>query len=112
VHSKESEAFYVLDGTMTYQAGAELHRLVAGSFIYLPRGVPHAFRVTGNHPVRVLAMTVPGNLLALYDEVGMPARERRLPGNDGQSAEVEIPRWNEVGPRYGLQVVGPPLPPE
>jgi len=24
--------------------------------------------------------------------------------------EVEIPRWNEVGPRYGLQVLGPPLP--
>jgi len=22
----------------------------------------------------------------------------------------EIARWNEVGPRYGLQVVGPPLP--
>jgi hypothetical protein len=24
--------------------------------------------------------------------------------------EEEIARWNEVGPRYGLQVVGPPLP--
>jgi hypothetical protein len=23
---------------------------------------------------------------------------------------VEIPRWNEVGPRFGLEVVGPPLP--
>jgi len=22
----------------------------------------------------------------------------------------EIGRWNEVGPRYGLEVVGPPLP--
>ncbi len=49
-------------------------------------------------------------MLALYDEVGIPAAERRLPGADGQSLEVEVPRWNEVGPRFGLQVVGPPIP--
>ncbi len=48
--------------------------------------------------------------MSLYDEVGIPARERRLPGSDGQSAEVEFPKWAEVGPRYGLQVVGPGIP--
>ena len=52
----------------------------------------------------------PGGLMSLYDEVGIPARERRLPGSDGQSAEVEFPKWAEVGPRYGLQVVGPGIP--
>jgi hypothetical protein len=29
---------------------------------------------------------------------------------EGRSMEEEIARWNEVGPRYGLTVVGPPLP--
>jgi hypothetical protein len=48
--------------------------------------------------------------MTLYDEVGIPAAERRLPGEDGQSMDVEIAKWNEVGPRYGLQVVGPPIP--
>jgi hypothetical protein len=48
--------------------------------------------------------------MALYDEVGIPAAERRLPGVDGLPMTAEIARWNEVGPRYGLQVVGPPLP--
>lgn len=28
-------------------------------------------------------------------------------GVDGLSMSVEIPPWNEVGPRYGLEVVGP-----
>jgi hypothetical protein len=46
----------------------------------------------------------------LYDEVGLPAPELRLPGPDGRPLEEEIPRWNEVGPRYGLDVVGPPIP--
>ena len=110
VHAHEAEAFYLLEGTMTYRAGDELTDLGSGDFIYLPRGLPHAFRVTGAVPVKYLALTVPGRLLSLYDEVGMPAAERRLPGTDGRTLEDEIPRWNKVGPSYGLQVVGPPIP--
>lgn len=109
-HTYESEAFYLLEGTMTYRAGDEIHHLATGSFIYLPKGIPHAFRVTGTAPVRMLALVVPGGLLALYDEVGVPATEQRLPGTDGRPMPEEISRWNEIGPRYGLQVVGPPIP--
>lgn len=110
VHAHEAEAFYLLDGTMTYRAGEELHKLAGGDFIYLPRGLPHAFRVTGSAPVRYLALTVPGRLLGLYDEVGIPAAERRLPGADGLPIAEEIARWNTIGPAYGLSVVGPPIP--
>ncbi len=109
-HTREAEAFYLLEGSMTYRAGDETFDLAAGSFIYLPRGLPHAFRITGERPVRMLALTVPGRLLDLYDEVGVPAAERRLPGEDGRPLGEEIARWNEVGPRYGLEVVGPPIP--
>lgn len=109
-HTKESEAFYVLAGEVTYRAGDTTYQLVAGSFIYLPQGLPHAFRIRGDAPARFLAFTAPGGLMSLYDEVGIPALERRLPGADGQSPEVELPKWAEVGPRYGLEVVGPGIP--
>jgi len=109
-HTREAEAFFLLDGTMTYRAGDEIFHLSGGDFLWLPAGLPHAFRVTGSAPVRFLGFTAPGGLMALYDEVGVPATERRLPGDDGRSMGEEITRWNEVGPRYGLQVVGPPLP--
>jgi quercetin dioxygenase-like cupin family protein len=110
VHSREAEFFYVLEGQMTYRAGEATYELTPGCFIYLPRAVPHAFRIRGEHPARFLGGTVPGGLLGLYDEVGIPAVERRLPGEDGLSMDVEIARWNEIGPRYGLKVVGPPIP--
>jgi quercetin dioxygenase-like cupin family protein len=109
-HTYEDEAFLLLEGTMTYRAGDDTYRLGAGDFLWLPRGVPHAFRITGDVPVRFVGFADPGGLFGLYDEVGIPAAERRIPGADGLSMEVEIPRWNEVGTRYGLQVVGPPLP--
>jgi quercetin dioxygenase-like cupin family protein len=109
-HTREAEAFFLLEGSMTYRAGDETFHLSTGDFIWLPSGLPHAFRVTGTTPVRFLGLTAPGGLMGLYDEVGIPAAERRLPGADGLPMSTEIARWNEVGPRYGLQVVGPPLP--
>jgi mannose-6-phosphate isomerase-like protein (cupin superfamily) len=107
-HSREAEAFFVLDGALDYRAADEDFHLEPGCFMYLPADVPHAFRIRGDSPARFLALTVPGGLLSLYDEVGLPATELRLPGADGLTPDVEIPKWAEVGPRYGLTVVGPP----
>lgn len=109
-HHREAEAFYLLDGSMTYRAGDEVFHLTEGDFIWLPPMLPHAFRVTGDRPVRFLGLADPGHLFGLYDEVGLPAGELRLPGADGRPMAEEIPRWNAVGPKYGLEVVGPPLP--
>ncbi len=110
VHAGEAEAFYLLDGTMTYRAGEQTHKLTQGSFIYLPSGVPHAFRVTGTSPVRFLAIAAPGGLMDLYDEAGRPAGNHALPEPDGAQLQADIGRWLEAAPRYGIQVIGPPLP--
>jgi mannose-6-phosphate isomerase-like protein (cupin superfamily) len=105
VHTREAEAWYLLEGTLTYQAGDERVDLAPGGFIYLPQGVPHAFRTRS--AVRYLALTLPGGVMEMYDEVGTPARQRRLP--DGGVTGEEIARWMAAAPRYGLQVVGPPI---
>jgi quercetin dioxygenase-like cupin family protein len=111
VHSREAEAFYLLDGTMTYQAGSDVHRLSTGSFICLPSGVPHAFRVTGTGAVRYLAISAPGALMDIYhDEVGRPAAQRQLPEPDDEALTDDIHQWLAASERYGLSVVGPPIP--
>jgi len=109
-HTREAEGLFLVEGRITYRAGEQTHELVDGSFLYLPSGMPHAFRIRGDRPARFLAFTVPGSLMGLYDEVGIPAAEMRLPGDDGVPMAEEITRWNEVAPRYGLEVVGPPIP--
>jgi mannose-6-phosphate isomerase-like protein (cupin superfamily) len=108
VHTREAEAWYVLDGTLTYQAGDQRVDLEPGGFIFLPQGLPHAFRTTGSVPVRYLALTLPGAVMGLYDEVGTPAPQRRLP--DGGVTGEDVARWLAAAPRYGLQIVGPPIP--
>jgi quercetin dioxygenase-like cupin family protein len=108
VHSNESEVFFLLDGEMTYDAGGTVHELTAGSTMWLPKGVPHRFRVHGTTPARFLGLAVPGGIDEMYDFVGRPAAERRIP--DEYPPEEEIGRWVEIGPRRGMQVLGPPLP--
>jgi quercetin dioxygenase-like cupin family protein len=110
VHTREAEAFYLLDGTMTYRAGEQDHQLSPGSFIYLPAGVPHAFRVTSTGPVQFLAIVAPAGLMTIYDEVGRPAEQRQLPNPDADQMQADIGRWLEATSRYGIQVLGPPLP--
>ncbi|MCW2850303.1 MAG: Cupin 2, conserved barrel domain protein [Marmoricola sp.] len=110
-HTREAEALFVLEGRIDYRAGEETHELTDGTFLYLPLGLPHAFRIRGDRPARFLSLTAPGGLMGLYDEVGVPAAGMHLPGEgEGLSMEEEIGRWNEVGSRYGLEVVGPPIP--
>ena len=110
-HTREAEAMFLLEGRVTYRAGEEEVELSDGDFVYLPKALPHAFRIRGDKPARLLALTVPGGLMDLYDEVGVPAAEMRLPGGGrGRRCRRRSRRWNEVGPRYGLEVVGPPIP--
>ena len=46
-HHHEAEALFLLDGEVTYLAGEETYELAAGWFMYLPKGVLHAFRIRG-----------------------------------------------------------------
>ena len=109
VHTREAEAWFVLDGSLTYRAGDDLVDLADGDFIYLPRNLPHAFRVTGTTPVRYLALALPGDVMSIYEEIGRAANERRLP--DGGIPPDDMARWVELAPTFGLRVVGPPIPP-
>jgi len=50
VHDREDEAWYILEGEVTFYCGTETLRAGPGSWVFAPKGVPHAFRVgPGGH---------------------------------------------------------------
>jgi quercetin dioxygenase-like cupin family protein len=108
IHRREAEIFYLLAGRMIYRAGDETYELAPGGSIYLPRDVPHAFRVIGDAPARFLALTTPGGIERLYEELGRGADHDGLP--DRPSPD-DIAAWLAAAPRYGLEVCGPPMAP-
>jgi quercetin dioxygenase-like cupin family protein len=64
VHTREDEAIYVVAGTIAVRIGDETREAPAGSFAWMPRGVPHAWDVVGEPGAEatVLMITVPAML--------------------------------------------------
>lgn len=54
LHQNEDEAFYILEGEMNVTVGDETFHAKPGSFVFLPRCVPHHWQVLGGSPVRFL----------------------------------------------------------
>jgi mannose-6-phosphate isomerase-like protein (cupin superfamily) len=59
VHSGEDDAFYILDGEMTFFFGAAEAVAGPGTFVLVPPGVSHGFRNDGDVPVRMLNVHAP-----------------------------------------------------
>ncbi len=79
VHERDDEMFYLLEGELTLQDEAGERRAGPGSFVALPKGVPHAFRNAGERDVRFLVITCPGiaaaEMFRHFDRAGSPAPE-------------------------------------
>jgi mannose-6-phosphate isomerase-like protein (cupin superfamily) len=71
-HHAEDEAFFILEGSMVVTCGDRSWEATSGSFVFLPRGVPHGFTVTGDTPLRGLQLTVPSGFESFIAEAGEP----------------------------------------
>ena len=105
VHYREDEAFYVLEGEVTIRCGERTYRAGAGSFAFLPRGVPHTFVVESDTPARMLAILTPGGGEAFFVEGGRPAEHNGLPPDE----PIDVEKLTRVGARFDSMIVGPPL---
>jgi mannose-6-phosphate isomerase-like protein (cupin superfamily) len=59
VHADEDDAFYVLEGELTFLLGGEELPAPPGTFVLVPPGVEHGFRNDGASPVRMLNVHAP-----------------------------------------------------
>jgi|SRR5262245_57504959 len=105
VHHREDEAFWVLEGELSLRCGDRAFRAAAGSFVFLPRGVPHTFVVEGDAPARMLTLLVPGGGEGVFIEGGRPAEHDGLP----PAQPPDIAALKAVSERYGAEIVGPPM---
>ena len=59
VHHEEDDAFYILEGEMTFLVGGDPVPAPPGTFVLVPPGVEHGFRNDGDVPVRMLNLHAP-----------------------------------------------------
>ena len=102
VHEREDEACFVLEGQITVFAGNEVIPAPAGTWVYLPRGIPHSER-TDSDEAKALWLIVPGGFESFFVETFPPATD------DGQPAgeEPTVEQMVVAAERYGVTVLGP-----
>jgi quercetin dioxygenase-like cupin family protein len=105
VHHNEDEWFYVTEGELTFWVGGQVTIAPAGSFVYLPRDVPHTFLVSSPE-ARFLLVLEPAGFEAFVRELSVPARERKLPPADIHPPSPE--QMTATAAKYGLEILGPP----
>ncbi len=59
VHPDEDDAFYIVEGEMTFVLGDEEVAAPPGTFVLVPPGVEHGFRNDGEQPVRMFNIHAP-----------------------------------------------------
>ena len=69
VHADEDDAFYILEGELTFAFGDRSVPAPPGTFVLVPPGVSHGFRNDGDAPVRMLNLHAPAG----FDlRIGLP----------------------------------------
>jgi quercetin dioxygenase-like cupin family protein len=105
VHYREDEAFYVLAGRVRFRCAGRDIVGGPGSYVFLPRNVPHTFVVEGAEQAHVLTLLSPGGGERFFIEGGRPPERPGLP----PPGPPEIAKLKELAPRFGSEIVGPPL---
>jgi mannose-6-phosphate isomerase-like protein (cupin superfamily) len=59
VHDDEDDAFYIIEGEMTFFFGDEETSAPPGTFVLVPPGTSHGFRNDGTVPVRMFNIHAP-----------------------------------------------------
>jgi mannose-6-phosphate isomerase-like protein (cupin superfamily) len=96
IHRDTAEAFYVLEGKYIFFLGGQEASCPAGSFVFVPAGTPHGFRVDGIAS-RKLMLYTPAAMVGYFDDVAAAVR----------AGEVDPEVLSQIALRYSMEVVGP-----
>jgi mannose-6-phosphate isomerase-like protein (cupin superfamily) len=97
VHHDSAEAFYVLEGEYTMYLDDREFACPTGSFIFIPLGVRHGFKV-GDVPSRKLNFYFPAAMIGYFDDLAAALARDDLD-------ETEL---TEIARTHAMEIVGPP----
>jgi quercetin dioxygenase-like cupin family protein len=104
IHRTHDEAFFVLHGEIRGVLGDAEWSASGGAFVWLPRGVAHAFQGVSEIPAEVLVMSVPGGFDAFVADAGEPFRDGETP-----TVALDPALLTEIAARHDIDIVGPPV---
>ena len=96
IHHDCAEGFYVLEGEYNIFIEEREYACPAGSFIYIPAGLRHGFRV-GTIPSRKLNLYTPAAMVGYFDDLSAAIA----------SGDADPNRLDEIASKHSMEVTGP-----
>ncbi|NMH89572.1 cupin domain-containing protein [Flavivirga algicola] len=69
IHHKNDESLHVVEGEFTFQVDETEYKAPAGTFLYIPRGVPHKFTNTGASEGRLIGTFTPSGTFEFFNKL-------------------------------------------
>jgi quercetin dioxygenase-like cupin family protein len=105
IHPDSDETMVVLEGEILMHIDGAEHTVAAGGIAVVPRGVPHAFMVTGSDDVRLLCLHTPGCCQAFYWDASEPASK----AGGAFAGPVDMAKVQaSAKANGGIEILGPP----
>jgi quercetin dioxygenase-like cupin family protein len=102
VHHHDDEMFYILEGSFLFKCGDERFEGGPGTFVFLPRGIPHSFKVVGETVARFLVLGTPAGVDQYFVDAGTPALEEGL-----RPQPIDFQKLAAISAQYGMEILGP-----
>jgi quercetin dioxygenase-like cupin family protein len=102
IHSREDELYYVLEGEFDVYAGEDACKVKQGECIFLPRLIPHAFKIR-SPKLKVLLILTPAGLEAAFRSMASPAERLDLPSGMQTYATADLTRAVQVFEDHGAR---------
>jgi mannose-6-phosphate isomerase-like protein (cupin superfamily) len=88
------EAFYVIEGELTFQLGDELLTAGSGELAFAPGGTPHTYANHSGRPAHFILVCTPAGFERYFDKIAA-----RIAGVDPPPETGPIPEVTVVGPQ-------------
>ena len=102
-HSNEDEAYYVIEGELTFTVGETVIEAKAGSFVMLPRGIRHMWKIH-TPEARLLMMFMPSGLEEFFKALADPVEGEDL--HNAPQTRPDMAKMLSLANQYGL-IFGP-----
>jgi quercetin dioxygenase-like cupin family protein len=101
-HTREDEIFLLIKGSALVWCDDQQSELTEGGVVFLPRNIPHGYRITSD-TADLLMICTPGGIEGMFRHAG---RDMATPRPDG--FEISPALMAEAAEAFGQVIVGPP----
>jgi len=99
IHHEEEEAWYVLEGVLTFRFADREVNAPAGTFVLVPRGNLHSFGNTSDAPARFLMMFAPAGMEGFFAEMD------ELAASGGGYSAIDAETSVAIARKYNMEMI-------